>query len=139
MNWYIYWYFTIKYFFEGLFGHETRAAGAMHYLFFHFPIGALLIPFIELLPITIKDKVVACLIGFTAFWLVNEFLVFSPDTKRYRRWDNNYRNNSNIRKNCFFVAISIIGTLSWFFYLKTIIGKLTQVSDLGIRQFGRML
>ena len=126
MNWYIYWYFTIKYLFEGLFGHETRAAGAMHYLFFHFPIGgALLIPFIALLPITIKDKVVAYLIGCIVFLLVNEFLVFAPDTKRYRRWDNNYRNNSNIRKNWFFVAISIIGTLSWFFCLKIIIDKLS--------------
>lgn len=48
------------------------------------------------------------------FIFINE-IVFWDDTKRYRRWDNHYRNNNTNRKNWFFVAISIIGIVSWLF------------------------
>lgn len=45
MNWYIYWYFTIRYFFWGLLGYG-RAGNNIGFLFFHLPFIALIMALI---------------------------------------------------------------------------------------------
>ena len=45
MNWYIYWYFTIKYFFWGLLGYG-RAGNYIGFLFFYLPFIALIMALI---------------------------------------------------------------------------------------------
>lgn len=113
MNWYIYWNFTIKYFSWGLLGYG-RAGYYIGSLFFYLPFFALIITLIAPFHFIREAKIVIFIVGTILFMLINE-IVFWDDTKRYRRWDNHYRNNNTNRKNWFFVAISIIGTVSWFF------------------------
>ena len=109
MNWYIYWYFTIKYLFWGLLGYG-RAGNYIGFLFFYLPFIALIMVLIAPLSFVNDNKILIYLSCSILFIFINE-IVFWDETKRYRRWNNHYRN----RKNWFFVAISIIGTLSWFF------------------------
>ena len=113
MNWYIYWYFTIKYLFLGLLGYG-RAGNYIGSLFFYLPFIALIMALIAPLSFVNDNKILIYLSCSILFIFINE-IVFWDGTKRYRRWNNHYRNNNNNRKNCFFVAISIIGTVSWFF------------------------
>lgn len=61
-----------------------------------------------------ESKIVIYIFSSLLFMLING-IVFWEDTTRYRRWNNYYRNNSNSKKSWFFVAISVIGTVSWFF------------------------
>mgnify|MGYP000758578428 FL=1 len=112
MNWYIYWYFTIKYLFWGLLGYG-RAGNYIGFLFFYLPFIALIMVLIAPFSFVSDNKILIYLSCSILFIFINE-IVFWDETKRYRRWNNHYRNNNN-RKNWFFVAISIIGTLSWFF------------------------
>ncbi len=113
MNWYIYWYFTIRYFFWGLLGYG-RAGNNIGFLFFHLPFIALIMTLIAPIHFVQEAKYVAFLSVSILFMLINE-IVFWDETKRYRRWDNHYRNNNTNRKNWLFVAISIIGIVSWLF------------------------
>lgn len=112
MNWYIYWYFTIKYFFWGLLGYG-RAGNYIGGLFFYFPFIALIMLLIAPFHFINENKIVVYICVSLLFMFINE-IVFWEDTKRCRRWDNHYRNNSNNKKSWFFVAISVIGTISWF-------------------------
>lgn len=112
MNWYIYWYFTIKYFFWGLLGYD-RAGNYFGLLFFYLPFIALIMALIAPFSFVYGNKILIYLCCSILFVFINE-IVFWDETKRYRRWNNHYRNNNN-RKNWFFVAISIIGTIIGFF------------------------
>ena len=113
MNWYIYWYFAIKYFFWGLLGYG-RAGNYIGFVFFYLPFVALIMALIAPFPFVNDNKLLIYLSCSILFIVINE-IVFWDETKRYRRWNNHYRNNGNNRKSWFFVAISIIGTVSWFF------------------------
>lgn len=113
MNWYIYWYFTIKYFSGGLLGYG-RAGDFMGAIFFYLPIMALIMVLIVPLCVVNEAKVIIYIFTSIVFWFINE-IFFWENTKRYRRWNNHYRHNNSNKKNYFFVTISIIGTVSWFF------------------------
>lgn len=113
MNWYIYWHFTIKYFFWGLLGYG-RAGSYIGSLFFNLPIIALIMVLIAPFHFAHEAKVVIYIYASLLLLLING-IVFWEDTKRYRRWNNYYRNHSNNKKNWLFVAISVIGTVGWFF------------------------
>lgn len=113
MNWYIYWYFTIKYFFWGLLGYG-RAGNYIGGLFFYLPFFALIMVVIAPSGFVNETKLLVYLFASLLFMLING-LVFWEETKRYRRWNNHYRNNNNNRKNWFFVVLSVIGVASWFF------------------------
>ncbi len=100
MNWYIYWYFTIKYFFWGLLGYG-RAGNYFGFLFFYFPFIALIMALIAPFPFVNDNKILIYLCCSILFVFINE-IVFWDETKRYRRWNSHYRNNNNNRKNWFF-------------------------------------
>ena len=57
MNWYIYWYFTIKYFFWGLLGYG-RAGNYIGGLFFYFPFIALIMLLIAPFHFINENKIV---------------------------------------------------------------------------------
>ena len=100
MNWYIYWHFTIKYFFWGLLGYG-RAGNYIGFLFFYLPFIALIMALIAPLPFVNDNKILIYLSCSVLFIFINE-IVFWDETKRYRRWNNHYRNNNNNRKSWFF-------------------------------------
>lgn len=105
MNWYIYWYFTIKYFFWGLLGYG-RAGNYIGFLFFYLPFIALIMALIAPFPFVNDNKILIYLSCSVLFIFINE-IVFWDETKRYRRWNNHYRNNNNNRKSWFFVVIGL--------------------------------
>ena len=80
MNWYIYWYFTIRYFFWGLLGYG-RAGNNIGFLFFHLPFIALIMALIAPIHFVHEAKYVAFLSVSILFMLINE-IVFWDDTKR---------------------------------------------------------
>ena len=100
MNWYIYWYFAIKYFFWGLLGYG-RAGNNIGFVFFYLPFVALIMALIAPFPFVNDNKLLIYLSCSILFIVINE-IVFWDETKRYRRWNNHYRNNGNNRKSWFF-------------------------------------
>ena len=80
MNWYIYWYFTIKYFFWGLLGYG-RAGNYIGFLFFYLPFIALIMALIAPLPFVNDNKILIYLSCSVLFIFINE-IVFWDETKR---------------------------------------------------------
>ena len=82
MNWYIYWYFTIKYFFWGLLGYG-RAGNYIGFVFFYLPFVALIMALIAPFPFVNDNKLLIYLSCSILFIVINE-IVFWDETKRYR-------------------------------------------------------
>lgn len=79
MNWYIYWYFTIKYFFWGLLGYG-RAGNYIGFLFFYLPFIALIMALIAPFPFVNDNKILIYLSCSVLFIFINE-IVFWDETK----------------------------------------------------------
>ena len=73
MNWYIYWYFTIKYFFWGLLGYG-RAGNYIGFLFFYLPFIALIMALIAPLPFVNDNKILIYLSCSVLFIFINEIV-----------------------------------------------------------------
>ena len=112
MNWYIYWYFTIKYFFWGLLGYG-RAGNYIGFLFFYLPFIALIMALIAPLPFVNDNKILIYLSCSVLFIFINE-IVFWDEQKDTEGGTTITGTITTTGKVGFLVAISIIGTVSWF-------------------------
>lgn len=114
MNWYIYWYFTIHYFCRGMFKSD-HASGRFTGLLFSFPVAALC-----RVPILLMDSFFHPELAKHDSWLWVTLLllfihtiVFWEGSKRFRKWNNTYRNTQTDGKNCFFVILSLVGIVGY--------------------------
>lgn len=111
MNWYIYWYYANVYFFNLLIGWMAKGKGLAVYLLISFsPLYAFYaFPFMVFetyFDMTIMpDKYIyrALIIGIPAIHLS----IFYPGSKRYAKWENEYRRCCTDGKNLSAILFSL--------------------------------
>ena len=86
MNWYIYWYFTIKYLFLGLLGYG-RAGNYIGSLFFYLPFIALIMALIAPLSFVNDNKILIYLSCSILFIFINEIVFwYNPQIEMFARF-----------------------------------------------------
>lgn len=117
MNWYVYWYFTVRYASQAFFGRGGNDWGGsrMAALFFFCPFFALwTLPSLALSLWTGHDCYMVAALCLSALFLLANIIVFWEDTHRFRHWDNLYRNLQTESRNKRYVLLSVAGTLLFF-------------------------
>lgn len=117
MNWYVYWYFTVRYASQAIFGRGGNDWGGsrMAALFFFCPFFALwTLPLMTLSLWTGLDIYMLASLYLSALFLLVNIIVFWEDTRRFRHWDHLYRNGQTESRNKRYVLLSLAGTLLFF-------------------------